>query len=95
MALDAFQAWMDWDGTSPEPTVELEINYAPNQITISRACSLVWNCNDIVPGLHFNDLESTLESVGQPVKRQTYGACAQAILREIKSRAAAMAESAQ
>ena len=27
----AFHAWMDWDGTGPEPTVEFEVNYEPHQ----------------------------------------------------------------
>ena len=30
-ALNAFQEWMDWDGMSPEPTVEYEINYVPHR----------------------------------------------------------------
>jgi hypothetical protein len=80
---------MDWDGELPEPTVEYEIHYEPHQITISRACGLVWNCTDILPALWFRDLQDALEGVGQPVMRQTYGACAQAILSEIKSRVAA------
>jgi hypothetical protein len=82
---------MDWDGTSPEPTIEYEINYVPHRISISRACGLVWNCNDIVPGSVFDDLQSNLEEVGQPVRRQTYSACAQAILSDIKQRMAAAA----
>jgi hypothetical protein len=85
-ALAAFQAWMDWDGKSPEPTVEYEINYVPRQITISRACGLVWNCTDIVPGDYFDTLETELEDDGP--KRRTYGACAHAILSDIKRRLA-------
>jgi hypothetical protein len=77
---DAFQAWMDWDGRSPEPTVEYEINYVPHRISISRACGLVWNCTDTVPGIVFEELQSGLEAAGQTVRRQTYGACAQAIM---------------
>ena len=90
-ALNAFQEWMDWDGMSPEPTVEYEINYVPHRILISRACGLVWNCTDIVPGRVFNMLQSDLEDAGQTVRRQTYGACAQAILGDIKHRMAAAA----
>jgi hypothetical protein len=90
-ALDAFIAWMDWDGTSPEPTVEYEIKYEPHRISISRACGLVWNCTDIVPGDVFRDLQSDLEDAGHAVKRQTYGACAQAILSDLKQRAAVAA----
>jgi hypothetical protein len=63
---DAFLAWMDWDGTSPEPAVLYETN--------SRACGLIWNCTDIVPGLVFHGLRFDLEAVGQVVRRQTYSA---------------------
>jgi hypothetical protein len=90
-ACDAFQAWMDWDGKSPEPTVEYEIDFVPHRISISRACGLVWNCTDIVPGIVFNDLQSELEAVEQAIRRQTYGACAQAILSDLKQRAAVAA----
>jgi len=90
-ACDAFQAWIEWDGKSAEPTVEYEIDDVPHRISISRACGLVWNCNDIVPRIWFDDLESTLESVGQTVRRQTFGACAHAILSDIKQGTAAAA----
>jgi hypothetical protein len=90
-ACDAFQAWMDWDGKSPEPTVEYEVNYLPRLIPISEACGLVWNCTDIVPGDDFNRLQSDLEDCGQTVKSQTYGACAQAIMSDIKERRMAAA----
>jgi hypothetical protein len=42
------------DDGEPEPTVEYEIGYEPRQIPISRACGLVWNCTDILPGLAFD-----------------------------------------
>ena len=90
-ACEAFQAWMDWDGKSPEPTVEYEIDYVPHSIPISRACGLVWNCTDIVPSDCFDRLQSDLEDVGQTIRSRSYGACAQAILNDIKSRAAAAA----
>jgi hypothetical protein len=90
-ACDAFQAWMDWDGKSPEPTVEYKIHYVPHHISISRACGLVWNCTDTVPGSLFDDLQSNLEDVGQTIRRQTYGACAQAILSDSKQRVAVAA----
>jgi hypothetical protein len=65
---------MDWDGTSPEPAVLYETNYVPHRIPISRACGLIWNCTDIVPGLGFHGLRFDLEAVGQVVRRQTYSA---------------------
>ena len=57
-ACDAFQVWIDWDGNSPEPTVEYEIKYVAHRISISRACGLVWNCNDILPRSVYDDLQS-------------------------------------
>jgi hypothetical protein len=87
-ACDAFEAWLDWDGNGPEPTVEYEIHYEPHQISISRALGLVWNCTDIVPGVVFDELQDAvqgrLHSYEPVIKRRTYGACAQAILGIIK-----------
>ena len=87
-ACDAFQAWMDWDGNSPEPTVEYQVHYVPRRISISRACGLLWNCTDIVPGSVFDDLKPELEAAGHAMRNRTYGACAQAVLSDIKQRAA-------
>jgi hypothetical protein len=81
-ALAGFRAWIDWDGNEPEPTVEYEIHYEPHDIPISRACTLVWNCTDIMPGSMFD----RLIDVGLDVKRRTYAACARAILADIKRR---------
>lgn len=83
----AFHAWCDWNGDGAEPTVQYEINYVPHEIPISRACGLVWNCTDIVPGLTYRVVLEALE--GHPnrtPKRQTYAACARAILEDIQSR---------
>jgi hypothetical protein len=79
---EAFQAWVTWDGKSPEPTVEYEINYEPHQILTSDACKLVWNCTDIVPGF----IVDPLIVEGLDIKNRTYAACARAILADIKSR---------
>jgi hypothetical protein len=81
-ACAAFEAWIAWNGKSPEPTVEYEIKYAPHEIPISKACTLVWNCTDIVPG----DLIDRLVGEGLELKSRTYAACARAILADIKSR---------
>jgi hypothetical protein len=48
--LAAVEAFYRWRRGQPEPTVEYEINYVPHEIPISRACGLVWNCSDILPG---------------------------------------------
>jgi hypothetical protein len=87
-ACDAFEAWMDWDGELPEPTIEYEIHYVPHRIPISRACGLVWNCTDIVGGLVFDRLRDELEAAGQTIKSCTFGASARAILEDIKKRRA-------
>jgi hypothetical protein len=83
-ALAAFEAWASWDGEGPEPTVEYEIHYEPHEIPISRMCKLVWNCTDIVPGLVFDLLT---RDMGLEIKRQTYAACARAIIADIERRA--------
>jgi hypothetical protein len=87
-AEEAFFAWLDWDGTLPEPTVEFQIHYEPHQIPISQACGLVWNCTDIVGGLVFDLLREELEAAGQAIKSRTFGACAHAILEDVKKRRA-------
>jgi hypothetical protein len=85
-ALAAFEAWLDWDGKGAEPTVEYEIHYEPHDIPISRACKLVWNCTDIVPGEVFDELT---RGTYLEIKRQTYAACARAIIDDIKRQAVA------
>ena len=81
-ALAAFQAWVDWDDTDPEPTVEYEVNYQPREIPISQACGLVWNCSDVVPG----DVVNQLVDAELDLRRRTYAGCARAILASIKAR---------
>jgi hypothetical protein len=76
-AVDAFMAWND----GPEPTVEHEIHYEPHQIPISRACGLVWNCTDIIPGFAFQQLR---DDARLDVKRRTYAACARAMRSHIQ-----------
>jgi hypothetical protein len=81
-ALAAFHAWLEWDpSTESEPTVEYEIRHVPRQITIFHACGLVWNCTDIVPGWFL----SALRDEGLNICRQTYAACARAIVEDIKA----------
>ena len=85
---NAFEAWLRWDRISPEPTVEYEIGYIPHDVSISRACGLVWNCNDMVPGSLFDQIHGELEYSDIPLKRRTYAAVARAILEDIKGRSA-------
>ena len=78
--LDAVEAFLAWNTGEPEPTVEFEVNYEPRQISISKACGLVWNCRDIIPGIDFQSLlDCDLD-----IKRQTYAACARAMHTAIK-----------
>jgi hypothetical protein len=80
-----FEAWMEWRGRGPEPTVDFEINYEPHPIPISQACGMVWNCTDIVPGSLFDRLLSDMDQFGgKQIRRCTYAACARAILENIK-----------
>ena len=76
---NAIDAYMAWNVGEPEPTVEHEVNYVPREIPISKACTLVWNCTDIMPGVEYRRLCEVLD-----VKRQTYAACARAMLAAIK-----------
>ena len=88
---EAFEAWMAWDGQGPEPTVDFEINYTPHRIPISRACGMVWNCTDIVPGSLFDQVQATVEDIygERKIKHRTYAACARAIVENIKETRAA------
>ena len=70
---------MGWNPSEPEPTVEHEVDYLPREIPISKACTLVWNCTDIMPGIDYRELREVLD-----IKRQTYAACARAMLAAIK-----------
>jgi hypothetical protein len=54
--LDAVQAFMDWNDGEPEPMVGFEVDYVEHQIPISKACALVWNCTDIIPGSEYRSL---------------------------------------
>jgi hypothetical protein len=50
-AVDAFDTWVGRDnGIGPEPKVEHEVKYEPVEISLTRACGLVWNSTDTLPG---------------------------------------------
>jgi hypothetical protein len=76
---DAVEAYVGWNKGEPEPTVEYEIKYVPRKITISKACGLLWNCTDIIPSLEVQ----SLRDCGLEIGRQTYAACARAMLQSI------------
>lgn len=78
---DAVDAFLGWQDGEPEPCVEFEIHYVAHAIVISRACTLVWNCTDIVPGM----LIAELRDHGLEIKRATYAACARAMHAEIRA----------
>lgn len=77
--LAAVKAFMAWNDGEAEPTVGFEVDYVERQIPISKACSLVWHCTDIIPGLDFDQLADVLD-----IKRRTYAACARAMRAAIK-----------
>jgi hypothetical protein len=79
---EAVHAFMGWDGTGPEPTVALEVNYEPQPVTVSTMCGLVWNCSDVLPGELFRWLRDDLPDDDAP-RIQTYGAAARAMRRRL------------
>jgi hypothetical protein len=85
-AINAFEAWIHWNGKAPEPSVEYEVNYVPEQITITRALGLVWNCTDIIPGNLFDRLQEEITGrADEPtIKRRSYAACARAVLQTMR-----------
>ena len=76
---DAVEAFERWDGTGPEPTVEFEVNYEPQQITISKACGLLWHCTDITPSDVDRQVRDLVGEDAKLPKRRTYAAAARAI----------------
>lgn len=79
--LNAIEAFMAWNTGEPEPTCEHEVKYEIVEIPISKACGMVWNCRDIMPGVDYRQLLDC----GMDIKRQTYAACARAMMQRIKS----------
>jgi hypothetical protein len=82
-ALDKFTEWNDGE---PEPVVEFEVNYESVEIPISRACTLVWNCTDILPG----SLVQWAERSALEFERVTYASVARAMRQAIRERTAAL-----
>jgi hypothetical protein len=76
-AIDSFEAWPK---NAPEPMVDFEVHFEPRPIPLSRACGIVWNCSDILPGSPFD----TLVNCGLQLKRRTYAAAARAMSEVIK-----------
>jgi hypothetical protein len=50
----------------------LEVRYEPRPITISKACGMLWNCADVLPGYAYRVLLDCDLEIG----RQTYAAAA-------------------
>jgi hypothetical protein len=84
MFINAIDAFRTWETREPEPTVELEVNYEPHEITISKACGIMWNCTDILPGV-WSDIIEELFGKGH---RGTYGAAARLMMADIKTQLA-------
>src|SRR4051812_21967148 len=79
---DAKEAFDDWDGHGPEPTVEFARSDPPRRITLSEACGLVWNCTDVLPESAASDLQEIMEGS----RGTTYAAAARAMKRWIDER---------
>jgi hypothetical protein len=79
---DAVEAFDHWKPGEPEPMVDFEVNWEPRSIPISKACDLVWNCTDILPGIYYQ----ILQDLQEPPKLCTYPAAARALKREIEAR---------
>jgi hypothetical protein len=79
----AIDAFFEWEPGEPEPMVEYEINYESQRISISRACTLLWNCTDIMPGLDFQRLRDDAQL---EMKMNTYAACARVMHAAILAR---------
>ena len=77
--LEAIEEFAEWEPGTPEPSVTLEIRYEPHQIPLSKACGLLWNCADVLPGWAFDQLVGC----GLDVRRQTYAAAARAMRENI------------
>lgn len=80
-AIDAFDAWQPGE---PEPVVEVR----EQQLPISRICRLLWNCNDILPGLVWDEIAGNWESPPSSAdydgpKSRTYGAAARWLKEQI------------
>jgi hypothetical protein len=80
-AIEAFLAWPWWNGEPPEPTVFCQNSRQMREITLSRACGLVWRCTCAVP----DDVIERLRLVGLEIESPTYAACARAVLKDLKS----------
>ena len=72
---DAVDAFEQWDGTGPEPVVEFETQ----QISISKACGLLWRCTDITPSDIDRQVRDLVGEDAKLPKRRTYAAAARAI----------------
>jgi hypothetical protein len=68
---DALDAFEDWKTGEPEPTVELR----DKQLLIGQVFGLLWNCNDIVPGTIWRQVDY-LGLCDEMPRHRTYAALA-------------------
>jgi len=79
--LEAVETFCAWDSKDPAPTVSFEARYKSRQISLSKACGLVWNCSDILPDSVFRDVVALCDFAGVPTPQiRTYAAAARALL---------------
>jgi hypothetical protein len=82
----AVEAFAEWDGSGPEPLVEVEVHYQPRKMAISKVCGLLRNCSDILPSSLFDQLA---QDIDLRLGRRTYAAGARALHQRISERRAA------
>jgi hypothetical protein len=78
MFRDAIEVFADWSVGQPEPTVA----YENTDISLARACRLVWTCQNPLPG----SCVASLTYGGIEPKANTYSAAAKAMMEAIKAR---------
>jgi hypothetical protein len=76
--VDAIEAFADWTLDQPQPTLP----FGNDDITLSRACQAVLNCQSPIP----KSCRETLAYCDVAPKDNTYAAAARAMLEAIKVR---------
>jgi hypothetical protein len=78
-AIVDFYQWWKRDDRSPPPNVTLEVHCEPHEISLERACGLLWFCTDALPGFEFEIVEEIAEYHAFPFQVGTYAAAARVI----------------
>jgi hypothetical protein len=81
--LRALDAYLTWGDSTDPPTIEHEVHYQPQEISLAQACGLVWNCSDILPASAWSMIEGSV--LADDVRRRSYAAAARAIHARLKA----------